>query len=155
MRKHLIPVALAFAFLAFSFSEVNAGQPADERQTSVCEMARFGAKEHGRLIRFQAEYITDRTHVSGFKDRRCPKEYIDLDVPRAQDKEDPSVRAFHDAVSGDIDDPRLRRFQGDFSGVYISNPKDSRHGSVILLNVRSYKSLMVGPNPLAIESPKP
>lgn len=72
MRQHPTPIALAFAFLAFLFSGANAGQSAEERQTSVCEMARFGAKEHGRLIRFQAEYFTDRTHGSGFKDRNCP-----------------------------------------------------------------------------------
>jgi hypothetical protein len=105
---------------------------ANDRVRSVCDLARDAPVLNGQSVRVLAVYETDLLEFSGLSDANCPGVVMDLDEPRAPLKRHRSIEAFDRAVTGEVTDVRLRRFEIEFTGTFhwdsSSGPRELQNG---------------------------
>lgn len=97
--------------LAVSCSRLSATR---DVQSSVCELATWGAAEDGRRVRLTAIFDTDGVENSVLRDESCPRVVVAPRDPPDESRDSSTSEAF-DAV---IYKPGLHRVKIDVSGVF-------------------------------------
>ena len=111
-----------------------------ERRTSMCQIVKAKPSVGDLWIRLRAVYISDVTEGTVLKDPHCPRQRLELGKPLTE-TEDKSVVALEDAVRGDvINDPKLRMFVVDISGVY-KRGRESSPGTMSISKVWSFRRI--------------
>lgn len=91
---------------------------------SLCKLTAHPAIWNGRVVRVRAVLISDLMHATLLKDRECRRVFVDVyDKPQAG--EEAGVRAFFDAMQGDILDLTLRVLEVDAVGRFVREGADS------------------------------
>ncbi len=103
---------------------------------NICELSTNGPKLNGRLVSFEATYITDMRHGSVFKDSRCPE--VVVGESSGPEKPHPSIEKFDVAVKGDPFNRELRVFRIKASGIFNWSKSSNASGVLILKQVESY-----------------